>query len=151
MSIVPACSRRGCCSPPTGIYSWLPMTGGSAPCPDGICGMLRQNGVPPEKPVLPELRKPAAEGDGHLRVHLQREKGYSICVPGTREAGCRPGQVRHASRPPGRQPEGPFDSLWGGRPCRSKKAENGRDTAAEENGPEHKSQKDKGQNKGMSM
>ena len=101
------------------------------------------------EPVLPELRKPAArKGDGHLRVHLQRERVTVSASPGTREAGCRPGRVRHASRPPGRQPEGPFDSLWGGR-GRAALRKGGKKRKGyrkgEENGPEHKSQKDKGQ------
>ena len=63
-------------------------------CPDGICGHAAAERRAAGEPVLPELRKPAArKGDGHLRVHLQRERATISASLGTREAGCRPGRV----------------------------------------------------------
>ena len=133
MSIVPACSQRSCCSPPTGIYSWLPMTGGSVPLSGRNLRDAAAERCAAGEPVLPELRKPAArKGDGHLRVRLWRERATISASSGTREAGCGRGY----DMLPARRPDGPKDpSVSQGAeeavPLSEKMEKNGRNIARE--------------------
>ena len=115
-------------------------------CPDGICGMLRQNGVPPESLYYQNYESLLQGRETVIYEFTSNGKGLQYLRPLE--------HVRLDADPggydmlPARRADSPFDSLWGGR-GRAALRKGGKKRKGyrkgEENGPEHKSQKDKGQ------